>query len=83
MRSSQSIWLLMIVLTLSTYFIGEQSYNGVMVVLFLLLTAMIKGGLIIREFMELKDVSLLWKVIMYGWLGTICFAIAITYMISI
>lgn len=70
-------------LTLSTYFIGEQSYSGVSIVLFLLLTASIKGGLIIRHFMELNGVSLLWQVIMYGWLTTVCFAIALTYMVSI
>ena len=73
----------MMVLTLSTYFIGEQAYGGVSIVLFLLLTAFIKGGLIIRHFMELNGVSLLWQVIMYGWLSTVCIAIAMTYIVSI
>ncbi|NQY27705.1 MAG: cytochrome C oxidase subunit IV family protein [Piscirickettsiaceae bacterium] len=73
----------MMLLTLTTYVIGEQLYSGIMVVLFLLFTALIKGGLIIREFMELKGVSLLWRVIMYGWLTTVCFAIVVTYMLSI
>jgi len=78
-----SIWLLMIVLTLSTYVMGKMGFEGIIVVLFLLLTAMIKGSLIIRDFMELKGVSLLWRVIMYGWLWTVCIAIAMTYIISI
>jgi len=78
-----TIWLLMVVLTLSTYALGKLGYGGIVVVFFLLLTAVLKGGLIIRDFMELKEVSLLWRVIMYGWLWTVCIAIAITYMISI
>ena len=54
-----------------------------LIVLLLLLTAAIKSSLLIRDFMELKGVSLLWQVIMYGWLGTVCLAIAITYMMSV
>jgi hypothetical protein len=73
----------MMLLTLSTYAVGKSGYSGIIVVLFLLLTALIKGSLIIRDFMELKDVSLLWQLIMYGWLWTVCLVIAITYLISI
>ena len=78
-----TIWLLMMLLTLTTYALGKLGFSGVIVVLFLLLTAAIKGGLIIRDFMELQDVSLLWRVIMYGWLWVVCIAIAVTYIISI
>jgi len=78
-----TIWIAMMLLTISTYVIGEQGASGIGIVLFLLLTAMIKGVFIIRDFMELKGVSLLWRVIMYGWLWTVCIAIAITYMISL
>ena len=73
----------MMALTLSTYVIGELGYSGVVAVLFLLTTALIKAGFIIRDFMELKGVSLLWRAIMYGWLWTICLAIAVTYIISL
>ncbi len=73
----------MMLLTLSTYAVGKSGYSGVIVVLFLLLTALIKGSLIIRDFMELKDVSLLWRLIMYGWLWAVCLIIAVTYFISL
>lgn len=73
----------MMLLTLSTYAVGKLGYSGTMVVLFLLLTAVIKGVFIIRDFMELRGVSLLWRVIMYGWLWIICIAIAISYIISL
>lgn len=78
-----AIWIVMMLLTLSTYVVGKLGYSGVIAVLFLLLTALIKGTFIIRDFMELKDVSLLWRIIMYGWLWTVCLVIAITYFISL
>lgn len=78
-----TLWLVMIVLTISTYSIGQLAYSGVITVLFLLLTTLIKGSVIIRDFMELKGVSLLWRAIMYGWLWTVCLVIAVTYLISL
>ncbi len=78
-----TIWLAMLLLTLTTYAIGKLGYSGALVMLFLLSTAAVKAGLIIREFMELRGVSLLWRIIMYGWLLTVCAAIAIAYIISL
>jgi len=73
----------MMVLTISTYTVGKLGYGGMGAVLFLLLTAVIKGSLIIRDFMELRGVSLLWRIIMYGWLWVTCAVIAISYIISL
>lgn len=81
--SAHTIWIVMMLLTFSTYAIGLLGYSGVIVVLFLLVTALIKGSFIIRDFMELKDVSLLWRAIMYVWLWTVCLVIAVTYFISL
>lgn len=73
----------MMLLTLSTYAMGKLNFSGIGVISFLLLTAVIKGVFIIREFMELNGVSPLWRAIMYGWLWTVCLAIAVTYLLSI
>ena len=78
-----TVWIVMMLLTISTYAVGELRYSGVIAVSFLLLTALIKGSFIIRDFMELKGVALIWRVIMYGWLWTVCLVIATTYFISI
>jgi len=78
-----TIWLTMVALTLFTYSIGKLGFSGVFAVLILLLTAVIKGTLIIRDYMELRGVSLLWRVIMYGWLWGVTSAIAIVYLISL
>jgi len=78
-----TIWLVMMLLTISTYAMGKFGYDGIVIMLILLLTSVVKGSFIIRDFMELKGVSLLWRAIMYGWLWIICVAIAIAYIISI
>ncbi len=78
-----NLWLMMLLLTLSTYALGKLEYRGTVVMLVILLTAAIKAIFIIRDFMELRGVSLLWRSIMYGWLSVVCTAIATTYIISL
>ena len=78
-----TIWLLLLLLTVSTYLLGYLNYGGITVMSVLVITAAIKGILIMREFMELRGVSLLWRVIMYGWLISVCVVIIITYIIGI
>jgi len=80
--NAHSIWIVMVLLTLSTYSIGALGFSGIAIVLFLLFTVIVKGSLIIREFMELRGVSLLWRIIMYGWLWLVCIAIAASYIVS-
>ncbi len=80
--NSHTIWLAMMLLTIWVYVVGESGFSGFWLVLFLLLTTIIKGALIIREFMALKGVSLLWRVIMYGWLWVVCLTVAVIYSVS-
>ena len=77
------LWIAMLLLTMTTYAMGKLGLSGAVVMLFLLLTAAVKATFIIRDFMELRGVSLLWRIIMYGWLLIVCIAIAITYIISL
>ncbi len=78
-----TIWLLMVALTILSYTMGRFGFSGLISVLILLLTAVIKGTLIIRDFMELRGVSLLWQVIMYGWLWGITLALILIYIFSL
>jgi len=75
-----TLWVLMIIMTISTYLLGKLGLGGTKVVIFLLLTVLIKSTFIIRDFMELRGVSLLWRGIMYGWLGIATLGIAIAYI---
>ena len=81
--NTHTIWLAMIALTIWVYLMGESGSSGLWLVLFLFVTTMTKGSLIIREFMALKGVSLLWRVIMYGWLWGVGLAIVLIYSIGI
>jgi hypothetical protein len=78
-----TLWILMLVLTISTYAMGKLGYGGLTVISLLLATVIIKGVIIIREFMELRGVSFLWRAIMYGWLWTVTIAIAVAYLLSL
>ncbi len=72
----------MILLTLSTYTLGKTGYSGKIAMMILLATAIAKATIIIRDFMGLRGVSLIWRVLMYGWLWLIVISIAISYLIS-
>jgi len=78
-----SLWLAMLLLTLITYAMAKLEYSGTAAMLFVLSTATIKAVWIIRDYMGLRGVSLLWRVVMYGWLLTVCASIAIAYLISL
>ena len=73
----------MLLLTLSTYLMGKVGFSGAFAVFFLLITAIIKATIIIRDFMELRDVSLVWRIIMFGWLWIVCLAIAVSYLVAL
>ena len=77
-----TLWLVMLLLTLTTYAMGKLDFSGTAAMFFVILTAAVKGTFIIRDFMELRGVSLLWRVIMYGWLSVVCVSIAIAYLVS-
>lgn len=81
--NTRTLWIVMLLLTLFTYLMGKVGFSGVIAVFILLITAIIKATIIIRDFMELRNVSLVWRIIMYGWLWIICLAIAISYLVAL
>ena len=76
------VWFIMVLLTLATYAIGKLGYSGTNAVLFLMAGAIIKSSFIIGDFMEVRGTSLIWRVMMYGWLWLVSITIVITYLIS-
>jgi len=77
------VWLGLMLLTVASYFIGELGNGGIVAMIFLMFAAAIKAFLIIRDFMGLRNVSLLWQAIMYGWLFVVCSGIAAAYLVSL
>ena len=78
-----TLYLVLLALTLSSYLLGELVKSGLWAMLYLLFTAVIKGSLIIRDFMGLNSVSLLWRVIMYGWLWGVCLILSTIYIMGL
>lgn len=77
-----TIWITMMLLTIATYLMGKHEYSGTTFMFIILIAAGVKAAFIIRDFMELRGVSFLWRSIMYGWLLFVCTGIAISYMIG-
>ena len=73
------IWLILVVLTLLSYGLSHAGYKGEMFVSLLMLTALIKGQMIIDHFMMLKIAPLIWRLIVSLWLLIILTVIALLY----
>lgn len=77
------VWLALMLLTLSTYVLGELGKGGTAAVVLVITMAGAKGSFIIRDFMQLKGVSMIWQLLMYGWLWVTCSTITVTYILSV
>ena len=65
------IWIILIVLTLSTAYIGYLQLSGLYIVGFILLTVTIKGQLIVDYYIGLKNVRGFWRLAMLGFMYVI------------
>jgi cytochrome c oxidase subunit 4 len=66
-RFATIIWLVLVILTIGTFLIGEEVTAGKTVMLCVLLISLIKGQLIANYFMGLRHVSWLWRGIILGY----------------
>ncbi len=82
-KRSTAVWLLLLVLTLSTFAVGEMHLGGPVVVSVVLAMTLIKGQLVATWFMGLRHAPLLWRVIMTGYLVVVGASIAIAYMLGL
>ncbi len=81
--STHAVWILLMLLTIFAYGMGKFGFSGIFVMLLLLLSAFIKSHFVMADFMELRDVSLIWRVIMFGWLWVVCVGIGISFLFAI
>ena len=75
----ESIWIILIVLTIFAYLLGYLKYIDSALVSILLITTFIKGALVIDYFMGLKNVSSKYRFIPMIWLSIVLSLIAIAY----
>ena len=76
------LWLLMVALTLVAFTLASMGYEGAYLVGFVLVTAFIKGQIIIDYFMQLKYSALLWRLIVTFWLMIVLSVIGLLYFLN-
>lgn len=83
-RPCTVVWLLLMLLTMSTLAVGKlglfDTMGGEPLVLFLLATIFIKGAMISDFFMGLKSVRAFWRIIPIIYLIIVCILIWIAYV---
>ncbi len=80
-RFYTAIWLLLVVMTLATFFIGERIAAGSVVMMSVLVISLIKGQLIANYFMGLRHVSWVWRGIILGYFVIVGGMVAVAYLI--
>lgn len=75
------LWILMLALTLGSFIAARSGVDGAVLVALLLLTAFIKGHIIVDYFMQLKWAGLMWRVITLTWLSLVLVLIALLYFL--
>jgi hypothetical protein len=76
-------WLVLLVATGATWWLGEVGAAGTGAVLAMLAIAFIKGRLVILDFMELRGAPLMWRLLLEGWLILVGGLILLAYWISL
>lgn len=76
-------WLVLVVATLITWYLGEVGAAGTSAIVAMLLIAFVKGRLVILDFMELREAPKLWRMLLEGWMIVVSGLILLAYWISL
>lgn len=74
-------WVVLVLATMMTVYFGASGYSMVAQISAILFVAMVKSGLIIDGFMELRHTAGRWRLLMYGWPLAMCLIIATTLLL--
>lgn len=77
------IWLVLVALTIVSFWLGETGMSGKGVMLILLVITMIKSQLVANYFMGLSKTRLLWRGIMFFYFLIVGSLIAIAYLMGV
>lgn len=79
-RPCTRIWLILMLLTGTTYALGEAGLGGVAIMLTVLGTAVVKVQMVANYFMGLRRTRWLWRGIVLGWLLLVAGLITVAYL---
>jgi hypothetical protein len=80
------VWLILLAITATTYWIGEAGFSGhgsMAPVLVMFALAFIKGLLVSLDFLELRHAPALWRWVVVGWLILVLALIVLAYWIGL
>jgi len=80
---STVIWLMLVILTIATFSLGEAGMSGKYVMLTLLAIAMIKSQLVANYFMGLRKSKFLWRAMIFGYFAIVGGLIAVAYLMGL
>ena len=85
-RQLNFVWVVLMLATLATFAIGEIGERigiaGPLAMAALLAISIVKGRLVMLDFMGLRGVKFFWRGLMIGWLMLVSALIAIAYWIA-
>ena len=79
-------WLILLVVTAATYWVGESGMAGhgsMLLMLGLFALTFVKGLVVILDFLELRHAPALWRWLVLVWLALVLGAIVLAYWISL
>ena len=83
LRPCTRIWLALLLLTGTTFAIGQTGWSGTPVMLIVLGTAVIKVQMVANYFMGLRRTRWLWRGIVLGWLLLVAGLITVAYLMTV
>ena len=82
-NTAHRAWLVLMVATVITWYLGEVGAAGTSAIVAMLLIAFIKGRLVILDFMELREAPKLWRFLLEGWMLLVGSLILLAYWLSL
>jgi caa(3)-type oxidase subunit IV len=82
-NSAHRAWLVLMVATGITWYLGEVGAAGTLAIVAMLVIAFVKGRLVILDFMELREAPVMWRALLEGWLILVSSLILLAYWISL
>ncbi|MGB7501194.1 MAG: cytochrome C oxidase subunit IV family protein [Azonexus sp.] len=82
-NSAHRAWIILLVATSITWYLGEVGAAGTLSIVAMLAIAFVKGRLVILDFMELRGAPLMWRLLLEGWLILVSSLILLAYWISL
>ena len=76
-------WLVLMIATAITWYLGEVGAAGTGAIVGMLLIAFVKGRLVILDFMELRQAPRMWRLLLEGWMLLVGSLILLAYWLSL